>query len=141
MAQTLKRRKLVSTFDENATQIHTLEELFQSLEFNKKFYGLCDKCGPSVAFFNSDFEQIKDKNIKISEVERAKQEIDLTVKNLKDSHEEGKRQITVPRFEYPMAKRGGMVEKILKITEMLAESTRKEYTELESAFNKSQSGN
>ena len=140
----LKRRKLVSTFDENATQIHTLEELFQSLESNKTILdGSCDKCGPSVAFFNSDFEQIKkDKNIKISEVERAKQEIDLTVKNLKDSHEEGKRQITELEIRISDGKKEAeWVEKNTeKSLEILAESTRKEYTELESAFNKSQSG-
>ena len=98
---------------------------------------------PSVAFFNSDFEQIKkDKNIKISEVERAKQEIDLTVKNLKDSHEEGKRQITELEIRISDGKKEAeWVEKNTeKSLEMLAESTRKEYTELESAFNKSQSG-
>ena len=141
----LKRRKLVSTFDENATQIGTLDRLFQSLDSNKSMLSeLCDKCGPSVAFFNSDFEQIKtDKTLRISEVEQTKKDLDLNVMKLKESHDKGERKKTELNIRISDAKRElEWVEKHNENSlEKNAENTRKEYTELESAFNKSQNVN
>ena len=136
----LKRRKLVSTFDENVIQIDTLDGLFKSLDSNRLMLNvLCDKCGPSVAFFNSDFKLIKsDKTRRISEVEQTKKGIDLNIKKLRSSYDEGKEKLTKLEIRISDAKREvEWVEIHNEISlEKEANNTRKEYTELESAFSK-----
>ena len=105
---------------------------------------LCDKCGPSVAFFNSDFKLIKsDKTRRISEVEQTKKVIDLNIKKLRSSYDEGKEKLTKLEIRISDAKREAEWVEIHNENslEKEANNTRKEYTELESAFSKFQNVN
>ena len=141
----VKRRKLVSRFDEEVKQIEILNKLFHSLNSNKtELDELCDNCGPSVAFFNSDFELIKsNKSRKVTELEQTDKAVDITVKQIQESYSEGKDQLTKIDLRISDAKEEEkwVENKNENILEKEADKARKEYTNLENIFNKSQTVN
>ena len=136
----VKRRKLVSTFDNDIDQITIMNELYLSLQSNKtEIQDLCDRCGPSIAFFNSDFESIKKR--KTEEINKVIIDRDKSVgiaKSLQQTYDGYNDKLTTVRVRISDAREEEIwvEEHNFTTLENRAEVTIKDYTDLANAFTK-----
>ena len=136
----VKRRKLVSTFDTDSEQITNMNNLFINLQSNRtEIQDLCDQCGPSIAFFNSDFELIKaKKNEHINNVKLDRDKIIASTKSLQAKYKESNDKLTTLKVRISDAE-----DEEIWINaqdphslENTAETAIKDYTDLANAFSK-----
>ena len=141
----VKRRKLVSVFDANTVNVHKLSDYFHGIQTNhSELQELCDACGPSVAFYNSDFESIKKKKLtEIAEMEKERLGFESEAKTLDSDCSRKINELT----ELAMRISDGKKLQIwadkqnIPALEEKAKAAREEYSDIEKAFSKLQNVN
>jgi hypothetical protein len=136
----VKRRKLVSTFDNDIKKITEMNELNDSIQLSmKNVQDLCDKCGPSVAFYNSDFQSIKSKKKEeISKIEGDKTRLVNEEKSLQQTFTEYNNNLTTIKVRISDARKEEVwtAEQNFPVLENRAENALRDYTDLSNAFKK-----
>ena len=136
----MKRRKLVSTFDTDSEQITTMNDLFTNLQSNRsEIQDLCDQCGPSVAFFNSDLESIKKKkNEEIENIKLDRKKIIASTNSLEEIYNKSNDNLSTLKVRISDARNEEIWinSQDLNSLEDASEAAIKDYTDLANAFSK-----